>query len=105
MKAITVAAVQSLAVPGDLPRAVSNHARLAVQAAHKGARLAVFPELSLTGYSLALTRSDALTSNDPRLQMLQQISDAHDIVILARKGGASGRLHPYRSPFPTDRRA
>lgn len=29
----------------------------------------------------------------------------HDIVILARKGGASGRLHPYRSPFPTDRRA
>lgn len=83
MKAITVAAVQSLAVPGDLPRAVSNHARLAVQAAHKGARLAVFPELSLTGYSLALTRSDALTSNDPRLQMLQQISDAHDIVIVA----------------------
>lgn len=83
MKEITVAVVQSLAVPGDLTRAVSDHARLAIQAAHQGARLAVFPELSLTGYSLALTRADALAPEDPRLQMLQQVADANDIVIVA----------------------
>jgi predicted amidohydrolase len=83
VREITVAVVQSVAVPGDLPRAVSDHARLSIQAAHKGARLAVFPELSLTGYSLALTRADALTPDDPRLQMLQQVADANDIVIVA----------------------
>src|SRR5688572_32068887 len=83
MKDITVAVVQSIAVPGDVPHAVSGHARLAIQAAQKGARLAVFPELSLTGYSLALTQADALTTDDPRLQRLQQVADAHDIVIVA----------------------
>jgi predicted amidohydrolase len=83
MKEITVAVVQSIAVPGDLTRAVRDHARLAIQAAHKGARLAVFPELSLTGYSLALTQADALTPDDPRLRMLQQVADANDIVIVA----------------------
>jgi predicted amidohydrolase len=83
MKEIAVAVVQSIAVPGDLARAVGDHARLAIQAAQKGARLAIFPELSLTGYSLDLTRDDALTPNDPRLQMLQQVADANDIVIVA----------------------
>jgi predicted amidohydrolase len=83
MQEITVAVVQSIAVPGDLTRAVSDHARLSIQAAHKGVRLAVFPELSLTGYSLALTTADALTAVDPRLQMLQQVADANDIVIVA----------------------
>lgn len=80
---ITVAVVQSIAVPGDLPLAVRDHARLAIQAAQQGARLAVFPELSLTGYSLALTRADALATDDPRLQMLQHVADANDIVIVA----------------------
>jgi predicted amidohydrolase len=83
MKDITVAVVQSIAVPGDLPRAVRDHARLAIQATQHGACLAVFPELSLTGYDLALTRADALTIDDPRLRMLQQVADAHDIVIVA----------------------
>jgi predicted amidohydrolase len=83
MQDLTVAVVQSLAVPGDLPRAVRDHARLAIHAAHQGARLAVFPELSLTGYRVDLTRADALTPDDPRLQMLQQVADAHDIVIVA----------------------
>jgi predicted amidohydrolase len=83
MKEIAVAVVQSIAVPGDLPRAASDHARLAILAARQGARLAVFPELSLTGYDLGLTRADALTPDDPRLQLLQQVADAHEIVIVA----------------------
>jgi len=83
MKEISVAVVQSLAVPGDLPRAASDHARLAIRSAQQGARLAVFPELSLTGYSLDLTPADAVATDDPRLRMLQQVADAHDIVIVA----------------------
>ena len=83
MKQIAVAVVQSIPTPGDVAQAVSDHARLAVRAAQQGARLAVFPELSLTGYDLALTRADALTSDDARLQRLQQIADAHDITIIA----------------------
>jgi len=83
MKQIAVAVVQSIPAPGDLARAVSDHARLAIQAAHRGARLAVFPELSLTGYDLGLTRADALTPDDPRLRSLQQVADAHEITIVA----------------------
>jgi predicted amidohydrolase len=83
MKDIAVAVVQSIAVPGDLARAVSDHARLAIQAAQQGARLAIFPELSLTGYSLDLTPADAITPDDPRLQILQQVADANDIVLVA----------------------
>lgn len=83
MNEIAVAVVQSIAAPGDLTRAVSDHARLAIQAARQGARLAVFPELSLTGYDLGLTRADALRTDDARVQLLQQVADAHEIVIVA----------------------
>jgi predicted amidohydrolase len=94
MKDIAVAVVQSIAVPGDLARAVRDHARLSIHAAQQGARLAVFPELSLTGYNLGLTRADALAPGDPRLQMLQQVADAHDIVIVAGAPIESGsELH------------
>ena len=65
VRQITVAVVQSMAVPGNLARAVSDHARLAIQAAQKGARLGVFPELSLTGYSLALTRTTIRYQRQP----------------------------------------
>lgn len=83
MNEITVAVAQSIAVPGDLPRAVGDHARLAIRAAQQGARLVIFPELSLTGYSLDLAQVDALAPDDSRLRMLQQVADAHDIAIIA----------------------
>lgn len=83
MNEIAVAVVQSIAAPGDLARSVSDHSRLAIQAAQQGARLALFPELSLTGYDLGLTRADALATDDPRVQLLQQVADAHEIVIIA----------------------
>lgn len=83
MNEIAVAVVQSIAVPADLARAVSDHARLAIRAAQQGARLALFPELSLTGYDLGLTRADAITADDSRVHMLQQVADAHGIVIVA----------------------
>src|SRR5262245_17494933 len=83
MNEITVAVAQSIAIPGDLPRSVGDHARLTIRAAQQGARLVLFPELSLTGYRLDLTQADALAPDDARLRMLQQVADAHDIVIIA----------------------
>lgn len=82
MAAITVAVAQSIAAPGDLARSVADHIRLAGQAADQGARLVLFPELSLTGYDRGLTPADALTPADPRLRPLQALADARAIVIV-----------------------
>lgn len=106
MQEIAVAVVQSIAVPGDLARAVSDHARLAIQAAQQGARLALFPELSLTGYDLALTRDEALTPDNERLQLLQRVADAHEIAIVAGAPVESpSGLHIGALCFPPHRRA
>ena len=43
---------QMAPVLGDAPATVARHVRLAKQAARAGARLVLFPELSLTGYLL-----------------------------------------------------
>lgn len=83
MTEIAVAVVQTIAVPGDVVRAIADHARLAICAARQGARLVLFPELSLTGYDLGLTRADAIAAGDPRLQLLQAVADAHEIAIIA----------------------
>lgn len=58
---IDIAAVQPLCVPYDIAVNAETHAA-AVRAA--GARVVVFPELSLTGYELA---APSITANDPRL--------------------------------------
>ncbi|MEI7768514.1 MAG: carbon-nitrogen hydrolase family protein [Chloroflexales bacterium] len=83
MSEITVAVAQSIAVPGDVARSVQDHVRLAAQAAKQGARLVLFPELSLTGYDRRLTPADALPPADPRLQPLQALADAREVVIIA----------------------
>ncbi len=106
MARISVAVIQSVARPGDVGRSVEDHVRLAARAADRGARLAVFPELSLTGYDRGLTRADALAPSDPRLQPLQSISDTRRITLVAgaplqaTHGLEIGALcfEPFRSP-------
>jgi predicted amidohydrolase len=83
MSDLTLAVAQSIAVPGDLARSVRDHARLASDAADHRARIVVFPELSLTGYDRRLTPRNALAPSDPRLQPLQAIADARDLIIVA----------------------
>ena len=67
MSELTIAAVQSIAIPGDVIRSVHDHVRLVSEAADLGARIALFPELSLTGYDRSLTAADAVMPDDPRL--------------------------------------
>ena len=83
MSEITVAVVQSIAVPGNMPWSVQDHIRLASRAADLGSRIALFPELSLTGYDRRLTPADAVTLDDPRVSPLQAVADARDILIIA----------------------
>jgi len=83
MSKLTLAVAQSIAVPGDLRRSVRDHCRLALAAADNGAKIVVFPELSLTGYDRRLTSRDAITATDTRLQPLQVVADDRDLVIVA----------------------
>ena len=67
---MNVAAAQLQAVPGDVAANAAAHVRLIGEAAAAGARVVVFPELSLTGYELDLLRDDEalwLTAGDERL--------------------------------------
>jgi len=83
MSEVSIAVAQSIAVPGDVVRSVDDHIRLAREAADRGARLVLFPELSLTGYDRQLTPADAITTTDPRLQPLQELADGRDLLVIA----------------------
>jgi predicted amidohydrolase len=80
---VGIAAVQSIARPGDVAGSIARHVELAHRAARDGARLAVFPELSLTGYDRGLTRADAIAPEDPRLDPLQRVADEQEVLIVA----------------------
>jgi predicted amidohydrolase len=71
---VNVAAAQLQAVPGDVAANVVAHRRLIGEAAATGARVVVFPELSLTGYEPELLREDPalwLTADDARLDPIR----------------------------------
>jgi predicted amidohydrolase len=71
---ISFAAAQVEARPGRLRDAVEAHVQCAVAAAGLGARLLVFPELSLTSYDRALTPADALDITDFVLRPLAVVA-------------------------------
>jgi predicted amidohydrolase len=75
-----IAVAQSVPVPGDVGANVVEHVRLARRAAERGAKIVLFPELSLTGYELGLAERLAFDERDPRLAPLMD---------LARGGGAT----------------
>lgn len=80
---MTLAVAQSIATPNDVVGSVEAHVRLSEYAAAQRARLVLFPELSLTGYSRRLARSDAIAASDPRVSALQGLADSRDLLIIA----------------------
>lgn len=97
--ALTVSAVQYQALEGGIVPNVQEHVRLIEDAESHGARLVVFPELSLTGYNLAQLADDGywLRHDDPRLGDLHEICRRTGITAVA---GAA-----YREPDGTPRLA
>ncbi|BCW66455.1 carbon-nitrogen hydrolase family protein [Arthrobacter sp. NicSoilB4] len=73
--ALTLSAIQYTALDGGVAANVPEHIRLIEDAADHGARLVVFPELSLTGYDLdGLADPERwVTAADPRLDSLREI--------------------------------
>ena len=82
MRRITVAVAQTIARPGDILGSIEDHVRLANEAADRGARLVVFPELSLTGYDRRLTAADAVSPDDRRLAPLRGVADRRAVHVV-----------------------
>lgn len=74
-------AAQVSSTAGDLSQNLGKHVRIIDQGASHGADGIFFPELSLTGYQPALAESLAMPPSDARLDVFQQLSDRHGILI------------------------
>ncbi|GAB3274865.1 carbon-nitrogen hydrolase family protein [Sinomonas notoginsengisoli] len=85
---LTVAAVQSVAFPGGLEANVGEHVRLLEDADGHGARLAVFPELSLIGYDLRFLSDEANWLTSPSAQLAELQAACEDMGIAAAVGAA-----------------
>lgn len=76
---IAVAQIQS--VKGNILQNIESHKRLIDLAVSNEAGMIVFPELSITNYEPELAKDLATNKDDSRLHDLQQLSDAHNIII------------------------
>jgi NAD+ synthase (glutamine-hydrolysing) len=78
----TIALAQISPALGDLERNLALHEKTAEEAIGRGARLLVFPELSLTGYFLKdIVSSVALPLTSPVLDRLRDLSRRIDLVV------------------------
>jgi len=66
---------------GEVTANITNHLKVVEKASAEGARLIVFPELSLTGYAPELAKSLAMKLDDLRLTPFAMASDRHQISI------------------------
>ncbi|MBM4267414.1 MAG: carbon-nitrogen hydrolase family protein [Deltaproteobacteria bacterium] len=84
-----LAAAQIVPIRGDVGANLAAHVRAIHAAASEGARVLVFPELSLTGYELDLGERLAFTADDARLAPLRDLATAKQITLVV---GAPVRL-------------
>jgi predicted amidohydrolase len=86
---LVIAVAQPLCVPYDVAANAVTHAATVRSA---GARVVVFPELSLTGYELD---APAITAEDPRLTpIVEACAEARSLALVgAPVHGEAGRLH------------
>jgi predicted amidohydrolase len=91
MQSRSIAVAQTCPVKGDVHANVAEHTRLVRLAAAEGAQLVVFPELSLTGYELALAEGLAFSENDSRLSSLRELAASQGTTLIVgaplRMGG------------------
>ncbi len=81
---LRVAAAQAASVPGDVAANVDTAVSLVEAAAADGARVAVLPELFLTGYDAAVwTPHHVIDVDDERLAPLQEVASTRSVVVVA----------------------
>ncbi|MDH4277466.1 MAG: carbon-nitrogen hydrolase family protein [Acidimicrobiia bacterium] len=81
---LTLAVAQPRCVPHDIEANVREHARIVALA---GARVVVFPELSLTGYHFD---AESIPANDSRLDPLVATCAEHGVIALAGASVSTG---------------
>ena len=83
MTKISIAAAQTIPLKGDIGENIRQHEKLIKFAADKEVDILLFPELSLTGYEMALAKELAMGFFDKRIQSLKELSVDHKMVIIA----------------------
>lgn len=76
-----IAAAQIRSVPGDIEGNIERHVRLIERAGSRGSAAVFFPEMSLTAYEPRMAEQLAMTEADARLDVLQALSDRHQMLI------------------------
>ncbi|MCB0633177.1 MAG: carbon-nitrogen hydrolase family protein [Saprospiraceae bacterium] len=66
---------------GDIGRNIQRHLEFIDQVVAQEADMIIFPELSLTAYEPKLARELAIRPGDPRLDIFQERSDEHQLII------------------------
>ncbi len=74
MTALTLAAAQTVSIPGDVAANIQRHLALMWAAAEQGVQCLVFPELSLTGYEPFLAADLAIDPQDAVLAPLRELA-------------------------------
>jgi predicted amidohydrolase len=91
---LPIAVAQTSPVKGDVAANVAEHVVLAGIAASHGARLVLFPELSLTGYEIGLARKLAFAIDDTRLAPLAAVAaEAAITLVVGAPIIIASRLH------------
>ncbi len=85
----SIAVAQTCPIAGDLDANLGEHLRLAQLAGDEGAKIVAFPELSLTGYELAMAGRLAFSETDDRLTPLTDLASSRGITLIV---GAPVRL-------------
>lgn len=95
----TIALAQIDSVLGDLPRNIKKHVEIVRKAREGGADLVVFPELSLTGYSLKDLHWDAAIHLAGTNILSELIKESDEISILCGGVEESDAFGIYNSAF------
>jgi predicted amidohydrolase len=74
MTDLDICAAQYVAIAGDLDANLDRHLRIMWLAARHDIEFLLFPELSLTGYELALAGELALSANAAQLEPLREMA-------------------------------
>jgi predicted amidohydrolase len=91
---LSLAAAQTVPVGGDVDANIDRHLRIVRVAAERGARVLVFPELSLTGYEPDHAADLAFTLRDVRLAPLVAAASRDGMtLIVGAPVRLNGRLH------------
>ncbi|MCF0055460.1 carbon-nitrogen hydrolase family protein [Dyadobacter sp. CY356] len=78
-----IAAAQTVPTRNNINQNLEDHYRLINLAADYGAKLILFPEMSISGYERELAESHAFTENDLRLDALKELAKTRNIIIVA----------------------